>query len=258
MIAHRVLPTLVRATFSISTPLLAATFATLARAQAHTDGMAAKETATVAGGCFWCIEAVYNEMDGVESAISGYIGGATKNPAYREVSAQNPLCQTPPRPRLPHRPVRHVTKLKAAVLILPTLQVCGGDTGHAEAVRVTYDSSKLSYKDILEVFFTVHDPTQLNKQGNDVGTQYRSAIFYHSPEQKVVAEEYIRETVQPMYPKKPVVTTLEPASTWYPAEEYHQNYFVKEPYQPYVMGVVRPKVYKARDKFKDKLKPTVK
>lgn len=212
---------LARVTFGIPAPLLALTLANARGAHcAHVSTtMAQTAQATLAGGCFWCIEAVYNEMDGVSSAISGYIGGATKNPTYREI--------------------------------------CGGDTGHAEAVRVTYDPSKLSFSDVLDVFFTIHDPTQLNRQGNDHGTQYRSAIFYHSPAQKAEAEAYIKEKVQSRL-KAPVVTTLEPMTEWYPAEEYHQNYFVKEPYQPYVVGVVRPKVYKARDKFKDKLRKDVK
>jgi peptide-methionine (S)-S-oxide reductase len=168
---------------------------------------------------FRCVEAPFSELDGVDSAVSGYIGGRTANPTYRDI--------------------------------------CNGDTGHAEAVRITYDPAKLSFKQVLDVFFTVHDPTQLNRQGNDSGTQYRSAIFYTSPEQKAEAAAYIAAK-QAEY-KAPIVTTLEDGSQpWYEAEKYHQRYFVKEPNQPYVLGVVRPKVYKAREKFRELLKKDVK
>ena len=168
------------------------------------------ETATVAGGCFWCTEAVFNDVIGVQSVESGYIGGTTPNPTYREV--------------------------------------CGGNTGHAEAIRVTFDSDALSYGDLLDIFLATHDPTQLNRQGNDVGTQYRSAIFPHSPDQEAEAKAAI-ERAQPDWPQ-PIVTTIEPLSEWYPAEEYHQRYWESEGQRnPYCLAVIPPKLRKLRKSF---------
>ena len=176
-----------------------------------------REVATLAGGCFWCLEAVYDELKGVEDVVSGYTGGHVPNPTYRAV--------------------------------------CTGDTGHAEVVQITFDPSVISYGDLLDVFFTIHDPTTLNRQGNDIGTQYRSAIFYHSPEQKAVAEQKIAEAANSW--EKPIVTELKPIDTFYPAEDYHQEYFANNPYQPYCLAVVAPKVAKARKTFYQKLKAGV-
>ncbi len=175
-----------------------------------------KEIATLGGGCFWCVETVFNELRGVESAISGYTGGRTLNPTYKEI--------------------------------------CYGDTGHAEVVQVTFDPQAVSFREILEVFFTVHDPTTLNRQGADVGTQYRSAIFYHSPEQKAVAEQVIAEMTAAGVWQNPIVTEVTEATTFYPAEDYHQEYFANNPNQPYCRMVVEPKVAKFRQKFLEKLK----
>jgi peptide-methionine (S)-S-oxide reductase len=169
------------------------------------------ETATLGGGCFWCLEAVYDEMAGVESVESGYMGGQVKNPSYREV--------------------------------------CGGRTGHAEVVQLRFDPAITSFRDVLEVFFTIHDPTTLNRQGNDVGTQYRSAIFYYSDEQRTTAEEMIRELEAEKVWSDPIVTEVTPASEFYRAEDYHQEYFANNPNQPYCSYVVAPKVRKFRDKF---------
>lgn len=165
------------------------------------------EVATLGGGCFWCVEAVFNQMEGVQSAISGYMGGALPNPTYREV--------------------------------------CSGTTGHIEVVQVTFDPNVASYRDILEVFFAVHDPTTVDRQGNDVGEQYRSIVFYHTDEQRRTAEELIRE---------PMVTELRPAETFWPAEDYHQEYFRNNPNQPYCAYVVAPKVAKFRSKFSERLR----
>src|SRR5437764_9985728 len=154
-----------------------------------------QQTATLAGGCFWCLEAVYDLLKGVDDVVSGYTGGAKTNPSYE--------------------------------------QVCSGMTGHAEAVQIRFDPSVISYKDLLDVFFTVHDPTTLNRQGNDVGTQYRSAIFYQSPEQKAAAEAKITELTAAKLWKDPIVTQIEPLTAFYPAEDYHQEYFEQNPYQPY-------------------------
>lgn len=174
------------------------------------------EIATLAGGCFWCLEAVFDDLRGVSSVVSGYAGGHKANPSYQ--------------------------------------QVCSGNTGHAEVVQVHFDPQQISYRDLLDVFFTIHDPTQLNRQGHDVGTQYRSAIFYHSPEQKAIAEQAIAAmTAEKIWPGK-IVTEISPLTTFYPAEEYHQDYFLNNPSQPYCMAVVAPKVVKARKKFVDKLK----
>jgi peptide-methionine (S)-S-oxide reductase len=175
-----------------------------------------KEIATLAGGCFWCLEAVYDDLKGVESVESGYIGGEKTDPSYEDI--------------------------------------CTGDTGHAEAVRITFDPAAVSFKEILEVFFVIHDPTTLNFQGNDVGTQYRSAIFYHSPEQKATAEQVIADlTAQKIY-DDPIVTEVAPATRFYVAENYHQEYFRRNPGQPYCTFVVKPKVAKFRKRFVEKLK----
>jgi len=174
------------------------------------------EIATLAGGCFWCLEAVYDELKGVVDVTSGYAGGKVVNPTYQ--------------------------------------QVCGGDTGHAEVVRIAFDPGKISFREILEVFFTIHDPTTLNRQGADVGTQYRSAIFYHSDEQKRVSEEVITEIASAGIWKNPIVTEVVPAPEFYPAEDYHQEYFARNPNQGYCQVVVAPKVAKFRSKFLAKLR----
>lgn len=178
--------------------------------------MSQQETATLGGGCFWCLEAVYNRMEGVLSAESGYMGGHTENPAYQEV--------------------------------------CSGETGHVEVVQITFDPAIVSFREILDVFFTIHDPTTLNRQGNDVGTQYRSVIFYHSEEQKRISEQVIRELDASGAYRDPIVTAVEPAGKFYKAEEYHQDYFEKNPRQPYCMFVVSPKVEKFREKFSNRVK----
>lgn len=178
--------------------------------------MSATEIATLGGGCFWCLEAVYSGMEGVTEALSGYMGGSTANPSYEEV--------------------------------------CGGRTGHVEVVRVTFDPQVTSYREILEVFFAIHDPTTLNRQGNDVGTQYRSVIFYHSDAQREAAEDILREMDAEHIWDKPIVTAVEPASEFYAAERYHQNYFANNPSQPYCAYVVAPKVAKFRQKFAAKLR----
>jgi peptide-methionine (S)-S-oxide reductase len=174
------------------------------------------ETATLAGGCFWCLEAVFDELKGVESVESGYSGGHIDNPGYR--------------------------------------QVCTGMTGHAEAVQVRFDPDVLSYRDLLNVFFAIHDPTTLNRQGADVGTQYRSAIFYHDQEQRAVAEELIAGLNSRKIWDKPIVTEVVKFEQFFRAEDYHQEYFANNPYQPYCMAVVAPKVAKFRKHFVDRLK----
>ncbi len=174
------------------------------------------EVATLAGGCFWCLEAVFDELKGVESVESGYSGGHVQSPSYA--------------------------------------QVCDGDTGHAEVVQVTFDPQVLSFKDLLKVFFTIHDPTTLNRQGNDVGTQYRSAIFYHDQEQKKVAEEVIREIGADKIWDDPIVTEVTPFDQFYIAEDYHQEYFKNNGFQPYCRVVIAPKVAKFRRKFTERLK----
>lgn len=171
----------------------------------------AHAVATLAGGCFWCLETVFNRLRGVESAVSGYMGGRTSNPTYRDI--------------------------------------CNGDTGHAEVVQVTFDPDVIAFRKLLEVFFTLHDPTQRNRQGNDVGTQYRSAIFWHTPEQKVEAEAVIDELAAAKQFDGPIVTEVSEAVTFYPAEDYHQGYFEQNPGQPYCQCVVAPKVAKALEKF---------
>jgi peptide-methionine (S)-S-oxide reductase len=176
----------------------------------------AKETATLAGGCFWCLEAVYDELRGVESVESGYMGGKTENPSYEDV--------------------------------------CSGETGHAEVVQITFDPKVVSFTEILQVFFAIHDPTTLNRQGNDVGSQYRSAVFYHSVEQKASAELTIANLETEKVYDDPIVTEVAPASKFYPAENYHQEYFRRNPAQPYCSFVVRPKLAKFRKQFLQKLK----
>jgi peptide-methionine (S)-S-oxide reductase len=175
-----------------------------------------EEIATLAGGCFWCLEAVYDQMKGVRSVESGYTGGQVERPTYEAV--------------------------------------CGGRTGHAEAVKISFDPDVVSYRDLLEVFFAVHDPTTLNRQGNDVGTQYRSAVFYHSPEQKRIADEVMAEFTRDRVYSNPIVTELVAATTWHEAESYHQKYFARNPFQGYCTAVVGPKVAKFRKVFTSKLK----
>ncbi len=175
-----------------------------------------KEIATLAGGCFWCLEAVYDQLKGVESVESGYTGGHVDSPSY-------------------HR-------------------VCDGDTGHAEVVRITYDPKQVSFADLLDVFFVIHDPTQLNRQGNDVGTQYRSAIFSHSPEQKRIAEEKIKALAAEGVYDDPIVTEIAEAGPLYIAEDYHQEYYASNPRQGYCVAVVAPKVAKFRKTFFERLK----
>lgn len=173
--------------------------------------------ATLAGGCFWCLEAPYNRLRGVESALSGYMGGASQHPSYQEV--------------------------------------CTGTSGHAEVVQIRFDPHQVSYRELLEIFFLLHDPTTLNRQGNDRGTQYRSAIFWHSPEQKAEAEACIaRLTAERAYPR-PIVTQLAEATTFWPAEAYHQGYFDQNPQQPYCQFVVAPKLAKFRAQYAERLKP---
>ncbi len=177
---------------------------------------AGKEITTLAGGCFWCLEAVFAEVKGVESVESGYMGGTTANPSYE--------------------------------------QVCSGKTNHAEVVQITFDTAVVTFKEILEVFFVIHDPTTLNRQGSDAGTQYRSAIFYHSQEQKSQAEQVIKNLNGANIWNSPIVTEVVPAQTFYRAEGYHQDYFLRNPAQPYCMFVVAPKVAKLRKQFLGKLK----
>ncbi|GAB4479714.1 MAG: peptide-methionine (S)-S-oxide reductase MsrA [Anaerolineales bacterium] len=174
------------------------------------------QTATLAGGCFWCLEAIFDDLRGVLSVESGYSGGHVANPSYK--------------------------------------QVCSGATGHAEAVRITFNPAEISYADLLRVFFTIHDPTSLNRQGADVGTQYRSAIFYHDEPQKQSAEAVIRELESLRLWPDPIVTSLEKMDLFYPAEDYHQEYFANNPNQPYCQAVVAPKVAKFRKQFLDWLK----
>jgi peptide-methionine (S)-S-oxide reductase len=174
------------------------------------------EVATFAGGCFWCTEAVFLEINGVKSVKSGYIGGKTINPTYKDI--------------------------------------CNGDTGHAEAIQIEFDSSKISFGELLEVFFATHDPTTLNRQGNDSGTQYRSEIFYHNELQKNTAEAYIALLTKENTFGKPIVTVISAATKFYEAEDYHQNYYNQNQSQGYCSYVITPKVEKVRKLFKDKLK----
>lgn len=173
-----------------------------------------QEVATLGGGCFWCLEAVYDEVQGVEKVVSGYAGGEVENPTYRAV--------------------------------------CTGKTGHAEVVQVTYDPDEISFREILEIFFVIHDPTTLNRQGADVGTQYRSAIFYHDEEQREIAEEVIAEVSEAW--DDPIVTELAPIPPFYRAEDYHQDYYENNPAQPYCQVVIRPKLAKFRKTFSEKRK----
>ena len=175
-----------------------------------------KQLATIGGGCFWCLEAVYNELNGVEMVVSGYAGGRGADPSYAAVSS--------------------------------------GGTGHAEVVQIAFDPAVVSFKELLEVFFTIHDPTTLDRQGFDVGSQYRSAIFYHDAEQKLTTEEVIKEITEAKLWDDPIVTEVSPLEVFYEAEEYHQKYFEKNPYQPYCTAVVRPKVAKFRKEYISRLK----
>jgi peptide-methionine (S)-S-oxide reductase len=178
--------------------------------------MTTTDTATLAGGCFWCLEAVYELLRGVESVQSGYAGGHVVAPSYEAV--------------------------------------CSGTTGHAEVVQVTFDPEEIGYRDLLEVFFTIHDPTTLNRQGHDVGTQYRSAIYFHSPEQETTARAVIEELTADELWNDPIVTEVTPLDVFYPAEDYHNQYYRRNAYQPYCQVVVAPKVAKARQKFVERLK----
>ncbi len=175
-----------------------------------------KEVATLAGGCFWCLEAVFNDLQGVEKAVSGYSGGTVPNPTYKHV--------------------------------------CTGTTGHAEVVQVTFDPRVISFRQLLEVFFTIHDPTTLNRQSSDIGTQYRSGIFHHTPEQKATAEQVIKELTGARLWGNPIVTEVTPFQVFYSAEDYHQNYFQHNPDQPYCRVVVAPKVAKFRKQHLSMLK----
>jgi peptide-methionine (S)-S-oxide reductase len=170
------------------------------------------EVATLAGGCFWCIEGVFREVNGVDNVVSGYTGGTTVNPTYDEV--------------------------------------CAGKTGHAEAVQVSFNPSKTSYREILEIFFSVHDPTTLNRQGADIGTQYRSAIFYHDDRQKAIAEQVIQELNKTKFWSDPIVTEVAPLLAFYVAEDYHQKYFEKNPEQAYCRMVITPKMTKFRKQYR--------
>lgn len=177
---------------------------------------AEREVATLGGGCFWCLDAVYRQLRGVEKVESGYAGGTKPNPTYKEV--------------------------------------CGGNTGHAEVAQISYDPSEISYRELLDVFFTIHDPTTVNRQGADVGSQYRSIILTHSDEQARIAREAITEfTAEKVY-EDPIVTQVQPLTTFYPAERYHQDYFANNSGQPYCQAVIAPKVAKFRRKFLEKMR----
>lgn len=171
----------------------------------------ARQLATLGGGCFWCLEAVFQQLKGVESVTSGYCGGARENPTYN--------------------------------------QVCGGDTGHAEVIQIAFDDEVISFENLLRVFFHIHDPTTLNRQGNDVGTQYRSAVFAHDDEQAAIAEEIKHEVLESDYWGAPLVTEIRPLETFYPAEDYHQNYFNNNPSQPYCLATIPPKLEKLKKSF---------
>jgi peptide-methionine (S)-S-oxide reductase len=176
------------------------------------------EIATLGGGCFWCLEAVYERLDGIASVQSGYAGGTVPSPTYE--------------------------------------QVCSGTTGHAEVVQVQFDPSVLSYREVLEVFFTIHNPTTLNRQGADRGTQYRSVVFYHSPEQEATARAVIQELMDERVYEDAIVTEVKPLTAFYPAEQYHQEYFRRNPNQPYCQAVIAPKVAKFRAKYAARLRET--
>ena len=178
--------------------------------------MSIEEVATLAGGCFWCLEAVFKEVKGVQRVLSGYTGGKKTNPTYEEV--------------------------------------CSDKTGHAEAIDITFFADVISYREILEIFFTVHDPTTLNKQGNDIGTQYRSAIFYHNESQKIIAGQVIQEINRTHIWDAPIVTELKPYTKFGRAEEFHRDYFERNPEQSYCQVVIAPKVAKFRKKWENKLK----
>ena len=173
------------------------------------------ETATFGGGCFWCLDGAFRQLRGVESVVNGYAGGRRPNPTYE--------------------------------------QVCAGVTGHAEVVQITFDPEMISYRDLLGVLFTIHDPTTMNRQGNDVGTQYRSVVLYHSPEQERAVREVIAQLEAEKVYDDPIVTEVGPLTQFYPAEDYHQDYFTKNPYQPYCTAVVAPKVAKVRKYYFDRL-----
>jgi len=181
--------------------------------------MPQREVTTLAGGCFWCLEAAFQDLKGVEKVQSGYAGGHAANPSYEDV--------------------------------------CTGTTGHAEVVQITFDPTVVSFSDLLHVFFTIHDPTTLNRQGGDVGTQYRSAVFYHTPEQKAVTEQVIKELAAEHVWDDPIVTQVKPLESFYPAEEYHRDYFRRNPNQGYCSAVIAPKVAKVRKLYLDKLKQPV-
>jgi len=183
---------------------------------ASVDSLNKMDTATFGAGCFWCIEAVFQELKGVVSVTSGYTGGFVKNPSYKEV--------------------------------------CTGKTGHAEVAQIVFDPAVVSFEDLLQVFWKTHDPTQLNRQGNDVGTQYRSSIFFHNDAQKKQAEYYKAKLEESKAYDKPIVTTIEPLGDFYKAEDYHQNYFSQNGDQPYCTFIIQPKVEKFRKAFADKLK----
>jgi len=175
-----------------------------------------QEVATLAGGCFWCLEAVFKEVKGVQRVLSGFTGGEKVNPTYEEV--------------------------------------CSDETGHAEAIDITFFADIISYHEILEIFFSVHDPTTLNRQGNDIGTQYRSAIFYHNEPQKFIAEQIIKELKEAHIWDRPIVTEIKPYTEFYSAEEYHRDYFERNPNKAYCQMVIAPKVSKFHKKWEDKLK----
>jgi peptide-methionine (S)-S-oxide reductase len=177
-----------------------------------------KDIATFGGGCFWCVEAVFQRLRGVTMVESGYMGGQSSNPTYRDI--------------------------------------CTGTTGHAEIIQISFDPEVISYETLLDVFWTAHDPTTLNRQGNDVGTQYRSVIFYHNEDQKAKAERSIDKEASDIY-DKPIVTEISPASTFYPAEKYHHNYFNKNGYAPYCRIIISPKVAKLKQKFTHLLKDNI-
>lgn len=173
-------------------------------------------TATFGGGCFWCVEAIFEQLRGVDSVVSGYAGGETPNPTYD--------------------------------------QVCSGSTGHAEVIQVTFDPSEVTFRELLEIFFTLHDPTTKNRQGGDIGTQYRSIVLYHDDEQRQIAEDVITEFEDAKVWDNPIVTQIEPLETFYPAEDYHQGYYRNHAGQPYCQVVIAPKVAKLRQKYLARLK----
>src|SRR5690554_314904 len=178
--------------------------------------MSNKQVATFGGGCFWCTEGAFKQLIGVESVVSGYAGGHVSEPTYE--------------------------------------QACGGDTGHAEVVQINFDDNLISYRELLEVLFAIHDPTELNRQGNDIGPQYRSVIFYHNPEQLEQAEKILKEMSADQLFEKPIVTEITAINNWYPAELHHENYFERNPEQPYCAAVIAPKLAKFRATFAAKLK----